>query len=201
MKILLLSDLHSSQEALANIDKLMALEHFHIVLCTGDMTNHQDPRGVEYLEHFIELVKTKHNTELKLVFGNNDDDPVIAYARIRRVLLHFECMNISGERICGIGDFESHPDSHTYQMPDVAGSILMTHRPPLKQLVKSKELSLIKGSPTFHLAGHLHSRAETWQLGATTVIQIPAALDGRYATLELPSNKIQFKWFKESSAS
>lgn len=192
MRILLVSDPHSSRPALVALDRLLQAERFDLVLCPGDVTDRHDRKAVEYFEDFADLITVKHRTPFKMVFGNNDSDEVINLARRREVLLHGTHITVGGYEFVGIGDFESHPAEPVNEIPNLSDTIVITHRPPSR----TQKLKL-GNSPMIHIAGHFHQRAETWQLGRTLVVQVPAALNGRYARLQLPDKQVEFRWFKD----
>lgn len=198
MNILLISDLHSSGGAIKGLDELLGSVQFDLVLSPGDVTDRYDAHGLEYLDQFINLVTQKHQLPLKMVHGNNDSKEVIERARSRGVLLHFDEEKIAGYRIAGIGDVESQPAIRGGSLKDLTGAIAISHRPtPQFNELKASGMPLAN-APMIQIFGHYHARAQTEQLGGTLVINVPAGLDGRYAILELPSKKVEFKWFKNS---
>ncbi|MFY9484360.1 MAG: metallophosphoesterase family protein [Patescibacteria group bacterium] len=198
MKILLLSDLHSSQSTLKGLDTLLGSERFDLVLSPGDITDRHDGHPLEYLDQFINLVTQKHHLPLKMVYGNNDSKEVIEHARQAGVLLHFDDEKIEGYRIAGIGDVESQPEIPGGSLNNLTGAIAVSHRPtPQFKELKASGTPLAN-APMIQIFGHLHTRAETNQLGQTLVINVPAGALGRYAVLDLPSKMVQFKWFKDS---
>lgn len=198
MKILLISDLHSSEATLKELDRLLGVERFDLVASPGDVTDRYDRDPVNYLDRFINLVTKKHRLPLKMVYGNNDSREVIERARAQAVLLHFDDWQFHGYRIAGIGDVESQPEIPGGSLKNLSGAIALSHRPtPQFKALKASGIPLTN-APTIQIFGHYHTRAETHQLGPTLVINVPAGLDGRYAVLELPKKEVQFKWFKNS---
>jgi len=198
MKILLISDLHSSPSTLKGLDELLAIEQFDYVLSPGDVTDRYDANALEYLDQFINLVTQKHGLKLKMVYGNNDSKEVVEHTRARGALLHFDEENIQGYRIAGIGDVESQGEIPGGTLKDLSGTIVVSHRPtPQFKALKASGATL-SNAPIIQIFGHYHTRAETEQVGSTLIINVPAAMDGRYAVLELPSKKVEFKWFKNS---
>lgn len=205
MKILLVSDLHSSEATLKELDRLLSNVRFDLVASPGDVTDRYDRDPVNYLDRFINLVTKKHRLPLKMIYGNNDSRAVIERARAQGVLLHFDDWQFHGYRIVGIGDVESQPEVPGGSVTNLAGAIVLSHRPN-PQFRELKELGMpLANAPIVQIFGHYHSRAETHELGPTLVINVPAGLDGRYAVLELPSKpaspvggKVEFKWFKNS---
>ena len=192
MTILLFSDLHSSAKALSWLTNLLAKQKFDLVIAPGDIVDRYDAKTADYLKKFVAIC-SKANVPTKVVFGNNEPEPIIGLYERRGISLHNKSYEQGGYTFIGIGDVEVHPD----RMVDptvlpIAGNILVTHRPPNKISNLKSKISKFKNLPAIHIAGHTHYQAFTEKIGETLVIHVPAAIDGQAAILQLPQKTVQF---------
>ena len=181
MKIVLISDLHSQPKTLAYVEKILALQRPDALIVSGDITTRDD---VKFLNDLITIVR-RRKTELCLIWGNSDEENVQEAVESSGYSIHLKKRVIDNIGIYGVSETDSPilPDSSA-----IAGSILVTHRPPLARMLSQK----YSGSPRFHISGHIHSRASVKTYPATTHIQVPTLQDGRYAVLDMDRNKVDF---------
>lgn len=187
MQILLFSDLHCSSRALAWLSDILSQRKIDLVIGPGDIVDRHVAAGSEYVDALINVC-VQANVPLKVVFGNNESDEIIGYYERRGISLHNKSFDLGGYTFVGIGDIEVHPDRmiDPSDLP-IDDNILVTHRPP-SQLIVSK----FKNAPTVHITGHLHSNGFVKQIGKTLMVNVPAALNGGAAILQLPQKSVQF---------
>ena len=70
----------------------------------------------------------------------------------------------------------------------IAGSILVTHRPPQASILNQK----LSNAPKFHICGHIHSRRVARQFPSTMLIQVPTLQDGLYAVFYPENADVRF---------
>lgn len=192
IKILIFSDLHSSNSALNWLVKLLQKEKPNLVLSPGDIVNFHDQAASEYVKKFLANCRTQ-DLPLKVVFGNNEAPETIDLYDDLGISIHGKTYSFNNFTFVGVGDIESNPS----RMFDIAklpiqGNILLTHRPPDPnskfQILNPK----LANAPAIHIAGHLHSRGFSKKFGQTLVVNAPAASEGGAAILTLPDKKIEF---------
>ena len=78
MKILILSDLHSSAKALKLLRNILDQQKIDLVLSPGDIVDHYDVNALEYIKKFLNLCR-QFKVPLKVVFGNNEPEEMIGF--------------------------------------------------------------------------------------------------------------------------
>lgn len=204
MRILLFSDLHSSKDALDWLKTFLSETKIDLIISPGDIVDRHEPDGEQYVNDFNDICR-QFQVPLKVVFGNNEPQEVISLYERKGISLHNQSFELSGYTFVGIGDIEVHLDRivDPAQLP-IAGNILVTHRPPQNNSqfsVPSPAKAVegwragsfqFKNMPAVHIAGHLHSEGFVKKLGKTLVVNVPAALNGGAAILQLPEKSVQF---------
>lgn len=186
MKILLFSDLHSQNECLEKIKRLIKLEQPDYAICCGDICQGDD------LNYFTALVKIlKSLKDAFIITGNNDGQLVKKALFDSNFSSHLRLRKLLNYKIFGISDGEIEKSINS---EDISGAILLTHRPPNKNQLQQN----LKNAPKYHISGHLHSKFGMFKYPATTHIQIPSLISGQfglsmYGIFDPDTNKVEFK--------
>ncbi len=183
MCILIVTDLHSQQMVLAPLASTVARRQIEAVLCLGDLTIHSPSAG-PYTQRF--LAACGYDRRPVLCISGNNDDPasLVVLVEAGCLLDNAEQTLASGQRVVGLG----YRAGEQPFRPRLAGSILLTHVPPRQGSVPPG----LADMPTWHLSGHLHSLERIWQMGQTTVVQVPSAMNLRAAVLDTEARTLQF---------
>lgn len=183
--ILLVSDLHERSACLKAFAKLLERKHFDGIICPGDLTERRSGNA-KYALDFLALCKL-HKTPFRMVHGNNDDVFIRKLLVQKKVLLHFACEKLWGERICGVGWLDEDAVGDVPAHFDVQGSILVTHAQPNWRATFAP-----KTAPKLHISGHMHAwEGVAWHNGVQWV-KVPTLMRGRYGILTLPEIKVKF---------
>ena len=196
IKILCLSDIHNSNQFLRSIDEHLTKNKYNLVLCAGDVVSQPNKEGMKFLEKFIELITNLHQTKLFMVQGNSESQKMVDLMRKKNVLIHLKSKRFRGHEFYGIGGWMEDLPEMSKLKCQMSNSILLTHLPPKRQVIKTLKHKNIKtrisDGPIIHLCGHNHSPGSIWRIGETLVVKIPTAMYGEAAVLEMPGRKIKF---------
>jgi Icc-related predicted phosphoesterase len=199
MKIIIVSDLHQQRKCLDHFVRVLDTEKPEGVLCPGDVTD-RGTNHLEYAKKFVEVCKTR-SVPLRVVHGNNDDLNVRAYFKEQGILWHFQCEKIWDTQFCGVGWLDEEgpslgfAEASSKAIPerfDVAGSILVTHAPPISASRRTAQVDP-KSKPALHISGHMHSWEGEQERNGIRWVRIPTFMRGRYAVLTLPDQKVIFR--------
>lgn len=192
MNLLVFSDSHSSFDALNWLEELLKQTKIDAVVSPGDLVNSHDKSAKSYVQAVIDTCY-KYNKPFYVVFGNNEPEEVISQYERLGVSLHNKSSEIGGVTLVGIGDIESYPERivDPQELP-IAGNVLITHRPPVKNPKSEVQNSKFVNAPAVHICGHLHSQGFVKKLNGTLVVNTPAALKGGAAIVSIPSTTVQF---------
>lgn len=189
MKILVLTDLHGQRDILAKLTIHLSQQRYDGVFMLGDLCNRHDIKALEYAADFIDLITQKYSLPLYLVHGNNEPDSVKLLYQQKNITVHFNEKRLGDYQIIGIGygdDFPTDP----YFAKD---KILLTHEPPRAAAISQMEQKgELLNAPILHFSGHLHGMQTIRQIGRTVFVQVPSAMLGKAAVLQLPSIKVEF---------
>lgn len=168
MKILLFSDLHSQSECLRKIEAAIRREAPEYAICCGDICQGDD------LEYFEKLTAILERLNDAFIITGNNDGPIVREALSKsKFSSHLKLRKALDQTIFGISDGEMYGQ---IDQSKIAGSILLTHRPPAREQLRIP----LKNAPKFHLSGHIHSKYGIFKYPATTHIQIPSLISGRF---------------------
>jgi len=181
-KIILISDLHGQEKALVYLQKIIEKENPQALICSGDITHFGD---ISYLNKFFKLLESNGLTGF-LIWGNSDSQDVQQSIIKSPYNSHLKVRNFMGLKIYGVGLVEEPPKINP---ADVKDSILITHRPPVKKLIEKN----YENAPAYHISGHLHYSKWVKKYPSTVHIQVPSLQTGEYATLLIPSHKVEFE--------
>jgi Icc-related predicted phosphoesterase len=193
LKILALSDFHSSDEPLELLDSYLA-KHLEVglVLIAGDITERKGRNSVsnvQYLHRLLQIVKQKHGRELFAVHGNNDSTEIFNLLEATGVSLHLQERYHKGWRFTGIGGWgsleESVLDQEQAAKFTTGESIFVTHIPP-------RFVAEFAHPPLLHVCGHFHSVEKSVFKGGTELVQLKTAMLGRGAIISLPEKFVEF---------
>jgi len=182
MSILVITDLHSQQKILRPLEQTIARLQPEAIFCLGDLTVYGPSAGL-YTDEFL-LACGHPRRSVLVVSGNNDDPMCLAKLEAENCLLDYKEADVAGTRVVGLGYEPADEPFH----PNLEGAVLLSHLPPKQQSLPPG----FTGGPKFHFAGHIHSAQKIWQLGATTVVQVPSAMSMRAAILDMDSNQVEF---------
>ncbi len=186
MKILLFSDLHSQNECIEKLEKIIRIESPQYAICCGDICQSDD------LEYFDRIMSTLDKLDDAFVISGNNDGPAVRKALAKsKFSSHLKPRKILDQTIFGVSDGEIEKP---IESDNISGAILLTHRPPSKDQLRL----LLKNGPKYHLSGHLHSRFGMFKYPSTTHIQIPSLMNARfglsmYGIFDPVRGKVEFK--------
>ncbi len=186
MKIILISDTHSNNACLAQLKQLIKLEKPDGLICCGDICQGDD---LDYLEKFFSCLESVPKSFL--ITGNNDGANVRRRVWDSKHSAQLVKRKIGKDYVFGISDGEILDE---FDSADIAGTILLTHRPPLKNILETP----FANAPKYHLSGHLHSQYGLVKYAATTHIKIPSFQKypdglGMYGLFDPDSNTVKYK--------
>ncbi len=200
MKILLLSDIHSQIDLIANICE--DLSHSELVIISGDITNFG---GKAQTREVIELIE-KYNSNILAVGGNCDLKESIMYLESKNISLHNKLVSKDGFNFVGTSGVLPEVDNGAAKIEHFKNSlnladkdkplIVVTHQPAyatktdmsysgahcgnklLRQLIDQKE-------PILAISGHIHEAVGYEKIGKTTFVNPGPACNGYYATVDI----------------
>jgi Icc-related predicted phosphoesterase len=181
MRLVIVSDLHGQLKTLKYLNDIIEKEKPGGIIIPGDITHRDD---VTFLEKLFEIIR-KRKVEAFVISGNSDGANAQKTIDESSYSINLQSKKIDNYNIYGISETEDFaiPDSSK-----ISGSILVTHRPPLKSLLNQK----FSNAPKFHINGHIHSGAYVKHYPSTVHIQVPTLQTGRYATFDTHSYKVEF---------
>jgi Icc-related predicted phosphoesterase len=182
MKLVLISDLHSGRKTLGDLDKIIRNERPDGILCAGDISNREDSGFFDLFEKKLK----SYGLPAFIIWGNNESDDTRKKILNSEFSVHLKKRSFGKDFIYGISDTEDLGD---FSPDDIRGSILVTHRPPLRSTLAKQ----LRNGPRFHLCGHLHVTQGIYKYPATTLIQIPSLLIKKYGVLDTSTGKTEFK--------
>ena len=200
MKMLLLSDIHSQVNLIANIGEELSCAD--LVVISGDITNFG---GKAQAKEVIELIE-KYNSNILAVGGNCDLKESIKYLESKNISLHNKLISTDGFNFAGTsgvlpeidnGDPRIEAFKNCLNLADKDKPlIVVTHQPAyasktdmsysgshcgnklLRDLIDQK-------MPILAISGHIHEAIGHEKIGQTTFINPGPACDGYYATVEI----------------
>lgn len=181
MQYLLISDLHGQKKCLEHLQKIITKHNVKSLICCGDITTYGE---TEYLVDLFNIIQTNHINAF-LIWGNNDDIKIQNKILQSPYNIHLKARESFGWRIYGISYTEGVPEIDSNM---VKGSILVTHRPPLKQTMTKEYVN----APAFHLSGHIHHHSGLIRYPSTIHIKVPSLMLGRYAMFDPDKEVAQF---------
>lgn len=182
MKLLLVSDLHGIPKTLAYLESAIKKEGPEGVVFSGDITTWGE---TDFIDRVFEIL-SRNKTEGFMIWGNADSIEVQNKILNSPYNSHLTKRKFGNDSIFGISLIKEPP---VLNPNDIKGSILVTHRPPLKAQLE-KELA---NAPKYHISGHLHDFKFFKKYPSTTHIQVPSLQKGEYAIFNPDKNLVRFK--------
>lgn len=181
MKIALISDLHGQKKTIKFVSEIISKHAPDYLIASGDLTSGGD---LEFLADlfsvFLETGKRAY-----VIWGNSDSLEARNAISMSPYNLNLQSKKIGDFKLYGIGDYS---DPIKIDPSQIAGSILVTHRPPLIETISQK----LVNAPLYHISGHIHSRHTFKKFPSTTLIQVPSLQTGEYAIFEPCLDKLRF---------
>ncbi len=203
MRLLAFSDLHDEEVTLEKIKEFYLSAKFDYVLIAGDTTSH----SVSFVEEVVWLF-----SNCFIIPGNNEDTRVIEYLKNKEPYIHEKKVTVGDYTIVGFGLSNMTPfntpgelsEEEIYerikQLPINNKTILLCHCPPFGHFdtvrdKKTGSTSLLRiiheKEPLVFLCGHIHELEGVARIGKTTVIKIPAAMNGKVAVVAIEDKDIK----------
>jgi Icc-related predicted phosphoesterase len=181
MKILIASDLHGRAKTLEYLEAIIKKNRPEALIVPGDVTDRDD---VGFLDRLFGLV-SKHKLESFIVWGNSDGGEAQRAIDLSVNSSHLRLRKLGKFMVYGISEVDEAivPDSKA-----IAGSILITHRPPSLSSLNRK----LDNAPLFHINGHIHSRGYLKKYISTTHLQVPSLQLGKYVIFDPERVTAQF---------
>jgi len=193
------SDLHGSDEALALLRKAEKEMRPDVVVICGDFTTYG---SADFMERLLE----NFESELLAVPGNCDTDEMLSMLEEAGGSVHGRRVRKAGVDFFGFGGgmptsmnmpFEVEEDEMVSSLRSVAvrGGVMVTHTPPkgVNDLTASGRSLGSEGlmdvvrefAPRLVLSGHVHEAVGSCDKDGTLFVNPGTARGGRYATVEL----------------
>jgi len=185
MKTLLVSDLHSQKSCLVLLRKIIEKHHPESLICAGDITQYDE---IAYLEEFFSIIK-ENAIQGYLIWGSNDRESVQKKIVDSPYSIHLKQRMLGKYKIFGISEIEDIP---IIEPENISGSILVTHRPPHLDSLKTVR----PNAPKYHISGHVHHKGVKTVYPATILIQIPSLTLGRYGLFDPDSADVKYYTLK-----
>jgi len=179
-KLLLISDLHGQQRALTYLQQIIDEEEPDGVIASGDITTAGDISYFDLLEDMI----NKNGIAGYIIWGNSDVPYANTYIRKSKLCIHLKEKKLGKFSIFGLAETDDPIDISD----KIGGKILVTHRPPQKELLKRKYMN----APIVHISGHLHTQKSAIQYPSTFHISVPTLQNGDYAIFYPDTKRVEF---------
>jgi len=173
MQFALVSDLHGQKSALDYFGQIVENYKVAAVVICGDITQYDD---ISYLKKIFLCLKNS-KTNAFMVWGNSDGPQAQQAILGSKYNIHLAPKQIGNYKIVGIGETDQPA---MIKSEDIKGSILVTHKPPLRKLL----IKQYSGAPKFHISGHLHTTKSVKKYPSTTAIQVPTLQNGEFALFD-----------------
>ena len=210
VKVLCVSDVHASGQALDAIQKILVKEKPDLLLNAGDTTHFGKSL---FLKKFLSTVE-KTKVPIIAVPGNIDEQGVWSELEKAGVSIHSKKRVFGGIEFVGFGGSPPTPFGTPKEYADEElydsivkmvskKTVVLSHAPPhntkadaieggghvgcksLRKLIEEKQ-------PLACLCGHIHENQGVEKIGSTAIIKLGAAKDGHAAFVEFPSLKTSF---------
>ena len=181
MKIALISDLHGQQKTIGSVSKIISKHAPDCLIASGDLTNRGD---LSFLKRLF-AVFSSSKIPCLVIWGNSDSIEVREQISKSPYNLNLKLKKIGKYNIYGIGEGD---DPLEIDPKKIAGSILVTHKPPLLSAISQK----LNNAPLYHISGHIHTKHTYRKFISTTLIQVPTLQGREYAIFEPDQDKLKF---------
>ena len=184
MRILAMSDMHSSENAIQLLRERLQRDQPDLLVPAGDITNFGPPG---YASAVLDIAE---GVQVLAVHGNCDPAPVREVLTSREVSVHQEFRPVEKYTFVGLGG--SPPPM--MDIPQITDLIIISHVPPKGYNDRtarghggsSRLLGMVeKLHPILVVSGHIHEAQGAVKEGGTVFVNPGAAMDGHYAMIEL----------------
>ena len=210
MKLLIISDVHGSIEALQNLAQKET--GADALLCAGDLTHFG---GKKQARPLVELLRS-FNIPVLTVHGNCDRSSVADLFAEEGISAHGQVTSFEGVPVAGFGGSlpAPIPTPSTYKEEEAAGIlenlgdgfsgspwIFLVHQPPADseadiitsgKHVGSKSVAdyIMRFRPSLVCTGHIHESFSVSTFGDSLVVNPGSLKEGRYATAEIAGTRV-----------
>jgi Icc-related predicted phosphoesterase len=214
VRVLQVSDLHSSVRAAERAGEKARNTDSQVVIVAGDITNFGTLSEAEKL---LRLIKERSGTPVLFVAGNCDPPELLIHAPTDDEIVnnHSKSFHLGGYNFLGIGGSRETPHRGTWiemsetEFGQIVSSlsqqasekwVLITHNPPSGVEAARSASGLDLGSPSIRAwiarakplvvcCGHVHEARSISYIDGIPVVNAGPARDGNCAVIELMGNK------------
>ncbi len=203
MRLLLVSDIHGSTDAVEQLAKVAAQADQVVVV--GDITHFG---GVDDAAGVIQRLRN-YNPRLLAVAGNCDNRQIEEYLARESLLLDYRGTAIGGIHFLGLSGALPGPVSTPYETSEKElaellaktkhsseCTVFISHQPPLRTIadraMKVKHVGsrsvrewIDRNSPQLVVCGHIHESFGSGRQDGSMIVNPGALKDGRYAVAEI----------------
>lgn len=193
MRILAMSDMHSSENALQLLKERLQRDRPDLLVLAGDITNFGP---VEYASAVVDVAK---GVQTLAIHGNCDPAPVRDFLSTAGVSVHQEFRPFEKYTFVGLGG--SPPPM--MEIPQITDLIIISHVPPKGyndstprgHAGSGRLLSMVeKLHPILVISGHIHESPGAVKENGAVFVNPGAAMDGHYAVIEVGKGiKVELK--------
>lgn len=197
--LMVCSDLHGSDEALALLRKAEKTMSPDVVVACGDLTTYG---SADYMRRFL----ANFDSEILAVPGNCDTDEMLSMLEEAGVSLHGRRVRKGGLDFFGFGGGLPSPSNMPFEVEEdemvsklrsagVRGGVMVTHVPPRgtndsirsgAHLGSDGLMSVVEElRPRLVLSGHVHEARGSVSKGGTVFVNPGPAKGGFYAKVEV----------------
>jgi Icc-related predicted phosphoesterase len=209
MKILIVSDLHSEDEALETLEKMVEENNPNFTLILGDSALN----SISYAERMLEITKPEKTLTIN---GNNETQELQDFFNEKNVSIDQKARKIDGFTFIGFGSsprgsFNTVNEKteeeieegleKLFQKTEGEKTILATHAPPYGVLDEEKKIhigskaieSIIKKrQPLINFCGHVHGVEGEAKIKNTRVVKVASLMFKKAVIWDSNTMKIEF---------
>jgi len=205
MRILVISDIHGSRNAVIKSAEIASREKIDLILVLGDISHNDFEEAISLLEKLAKIKK------VFFIPGNMDSKKLLTWTRDNIVNIHCKVEAINNDqKILGIGGSSITPfnTSIEFKEEDIAAKldesskylegkkfIFASHCPPRNTKIDETNFGMHGGStsiykfiaqekPDMNICGHIHEAFGIDYIGDTIIVNTGAVKDSRYAIIE-----------------
>jgi Icc-related predicted phosphoesterase len=205
MRILVISDIHRSRNAVIKSAEIASREKIDLILVLGDVSHNDFEEAISLLEILAKVKK------VFFIPGNMDSKKLLTWTKDDIVNIHCKVEAINNEqKILGFGGSSITPfnTSIEFKEEDIAVKldessknlenkkfIFASHCPPRNTKIDKTNFEIHGGStsiykfiaqkkPDMTICGHIHEAFGMDYIGDTIIVNTGAAKDNRYAIIE-----------------
>jgi Icc-related predicted phosphoesterase len=214
LKVLALTDIHRSQNAVRGVVNKIAEQYPDAILIAGDIAHGSLKEAIDLLQ-----VLNSSKTHVFFVPGNMDSPELMNWNEKNIKNLHGRCQSFNNYYLIGVGGsvytpFNTNLEFTEKEIEDTLRTalskceekkklILISHCPPKDTRLDKTTMGIHAGSisvrefidskkPALVVTGHIHEARGIDKIGETIIVNPGAAYMGKYALIEF-GEKIQVK--------